>query len=64
MRHNNRNTEYESKHHELVATKPERVLVTIRPRDKDDAKDFLGAANDEDASLEVKEHFAEWASRL
>lgn len=64
MRSNSKNAEYESKHHELVATKPDRVLLAIRPSGFEDAKDFLGAANDVDASVAVKEHFAEMAGQL
>jgi len=55
---------YTSHHDRLVAEKPNHVLRSIKPMSRDDAQDWLGAANRHDASVSVKEHFADQARRL
>jgi len=55
---------YESHHARIVSEKPTHVLKSIKPMTREDAKSWLGAANEQDAPTSVKEHFATQAGKL
>lgn len=55
---------YESDMARFMELKSEAILLSIRPVTLENAKEWLGAANEFDAPLEVKEHFYEEVQRL
>lgn len=56
--------EYHNAECRLVATKPKRMLLSIKPTTEDMARRLLGAANRLDADSDVTQHFAEEVQRL
>lgn len=59
-----RETEYESSYHRQVDMWPKSWLLNLYPMTRASCKRYLGAANNLDAPIEVKQHFAEQASSL
>jgi len=56
--------EYQTEADRMLDTKPERVLLSIRPMTEGNAREWLGAANRQDVSQDVVEHFVEHVKRL
>jgi hypothetical protein len=51
--------EYKSDAHRIISEWDTRMLLKLEPMQASTAKELLGAANELNASLEVKEHLAE-----
>jgi len=56
--------EYRNEACRMVDTKPDRLLLTIRPMTEGNARDWVGACHEYDASNEVTEHFVECVQRF
>lgn len=56
--------EYQTEADRMIAEKPERVLLSIKPMTEANAREWLGACNRHDVSDELQEHFVEQVRRL
>lgn len=56
--------EYDTDHERMIATKPDHVLLSIKPMTEGDARSWIVACNELGVHGEVVEHFAEEVRRL